>query len=245
MASCVFAVISAGEHALPAAAAGGGACALAVIAFGLAERRAATPLLPLGLLRSARFRFATGASLVLNLTANGSLFVVTRYLQSVHGYGARTAGIMLLPLFVPLAVLSPLAGGLTARSGPRVPLLAGAAFMGAGELALTMARPSAGYPLLLPALAGLGIGVGFFTAPIVATAMRAVPAGQAGLAGGINNTARQAGTALGVAIFGAVAGNPALAAHYTTAMGALGVAAALAWGAIAVRLLAGNCVTNR
>ena len=79
------------------------------------------------------------------------------------------------------------------------------------------------------ALLGVGFGVGLFTAPVVAAAMRAVPAERSGLASGVNNTARQAGTALGVAIFGAVAGSPAHADHFIAALRGLGVAAAIGW----------------
>jgi DHA2 family methylenomycin A resistance protein-like MFS transporter len=71
--------------------------------------------------------------------------------------------------------------------------------------------------------------VGLFTAPVVAAAMRAVPADRSGLASGINNTARQAGTALGVAIFGAIAGSPAQPGHFIAALRLLGVAAAIGW----------------
>jgi hypothetical protein len=51
----------------------------------------------------------------MNLTSNGLLFLLTRYLQSILGHSSRMAGLMLSPLFAPLAVASPLAGRLTAR----------------------------------------------------------------------------------------------------------------------------------
>jgi DHA2 family methylenomycin A resistance protein-like MFS transporter len=173
----------------------------------------------------------------MNLTSNGLLFLLTRYLQSVRGVSALTAGLMLLPLFVPLAALSPLAGRLTARSGPRPVLLAGAVLAAAGQLSLLAVTPASGYARLLPVLLGIGLGIGLFTAPVVATAIRAVPSGQSGLASGINNTARQAGTALGVAIFGAVAGAPADPAHFVTGLHGLGIAAAASW-AVIIGLLA-------
>lgn len=76
---------------------------------------------------------------------------------------------------------------------------------------------------------GVGVGPGLFNAPVVSTAIRAVPPGRSGLASGVNNTARQAGTAMGVAIFGAIAGAPADAQHFVAAMRALGVTAAILW----------------
>ncbi|HEU5417320.1 MAG TPA: MFS transporter [Streptosporangiaceae bacterium] len=238
LAALVYAVISAGDGQAPLIVAAAGALAvLAAAGFVLAERRAPEPLLPLTVLSSPRFRVANTAALVMNLTSNGLLFVLTRYLQSVRGVSALTAGLMMLPLFVPLAVLSPLAGRLTARSGPRPALLAGAVLAAAGQLSMLAVTPASPYLQLLPALLGVGLGLGLFNAPVVATAIRAVPAGQSGLASGINNTARQAGTALGVAIFGAVAGSPAASGHFTAGLHGLGVAAALAWAGV-IALLA-------
>lgn len=69
-----------------------------------------------------------------------------------------------------------------------------------------------------------------FTAPVVAAAIRAVPAERSGLASGINNTARQTGTALGVAIYGAIAGSPRPTGHFITALRELGSAAAILSG---------------
>jgi MFS transporter, DHA2 family, methylenomycin A resistance protein len=169
----------------------------------------------------------------MNLTSNGLLFLLTRYLQSILGHSAVDTGIMLLPLFVPLAVLSPLTGRLTARHGPRPVLLAGALLAAAGQLCLLLINPTSTYPRLIPALICVGLGVGLFTAPVVATAIRSVPAERSGLASGINNTARQAGTALGVAIYCAIAASPTHPGHFIDALRGLGIAAAILWIAVA------------
>jgi MFS transporter, DHA2 family, methylenomycin A resistance protein len=182
--------------------------------------------------RTPAFWVANGSSLVMNTTANGVLFLLTQYLQSVLGHDPLAAGVMLLPLFVPMAVLSPLAGRLTARHGPRPVLVAGAALAAAGMLGLTAVTPDGGYWRAFPALAGIGLGVGTFTAPVVATAIRAVPPSLSGLASGINNTARQAGTTLGITVFGAVAGSPAFPGHFVTSLRVLGAVAGGLWLAV-------------
>jgi len=228
LAATVYAVIAAAGSAIAAIAAAAVA-ALAAVGLVVTERRVADPLLPPALFARPAFRGVTVSALLMNLTSNGLLFLLTRYLQSILGRSPLTAGLMLLPLFAPLAVTSPLAGRLTARYGPRPVMLAGAAVAGAGQLCLLLVSPAAGYPRLLPALLGVGFGIGLFTAPLVAAALRAVPAERSGLASGINNTARQAGTALGVAVFGAIAGSPTDADHFITALRWLGVAAAIGW----------------
>lgn len=232
LAAIVYAVIAAGTNAVAAAIAGA-VGVLAVVALVLVERRVMEPLLPPSLFRRPAFAAANGSALVMNLTSNGLLFLLTRYLQSVLGHSALDAGLILLPLFVPLAALSPLAGRLTARHGPRPVLLAGALLAAAGQLCLLFVSTTSSYPRVIPALIGVGLGVGLFTAPIVATAIRAVPAERSGLASGINNTARQAGTALGVAIYGALAASPAHPGHFIGALRDLGIAAAVLWIAAA------------
>lgn len=209
LAALVFGVIDTGHHGLrPGAMAAFVVAAVAATALVAWERRAPTPMLPPDLLRRAAFAGPNGAALLMNLVVNGTLFVTTLYLQQVQHRSALIAGIALLPLFVPLAALAPVTGRLTARFGPRPPMLAGAAVAALGAAALLLVEPARGYGALVPALAGLGVGAGLFTASVVAAAVRAVPAERSGLASGVNNTARQTGTALGVAVFGAVAAIP-------------------------------------
>jgi DHA2 family methylenomycin A resistance protein-like MFS transporter len=85
--------------------------------------------------------------------------------------------------------------------GPQRPLAAGLVCAGCGLVAL-VAGPS------VPAFILWGAGLGVMTPAIVAAAMGAVEPARAGLAAAVNNTARQAGTAIGIAIAGALAGSP-------------------------------------
>jgi MFS transporter, DHA2 family, methylenomycin A resistance protein len=233
LAAVVYAVIAVGGGGSPVAmAASAGLAAAAVAGFFLTEARVASPLVPLALFRDRAFGTANSAALVMNLTSNGLLFLLTRYLQSILGHSALTAGLMLVPLFVPMVLLSPVAGRLNARYGPRPPMFAGAALAAAGQLCLLAVTPAGGYLTLLPALLGVGIGLGLFAAPAVTAAIRAVPPEQSGLASGVNNTARQVGTALGVAIYGAVAGSPAHTQHFVATLHGSGIAAAAAWLAV-------------
>ncbi|TDD87211.1 MFS transporter [Actinomadura darangshiensis] len=227
----VWTVIAAG-HGHRETAAGTAVLTLAAAAaFVAAERRAAAPMFPGGLLRAPAFLGANAIALIMNLVTNGVLFVATLHLQQAGHRSALAAGAMLLPMAVPLAVLAPVSGRLTARFGTRVPLAAGAAVAAAGCLSLLGAGQGGGYGALLPALLGIGIGDGLIVTAVVAAAMRAVAPAHAGLAGGVNNTARQVGTALGVAVFGAVAG-PATQPAFASGLHAL------AWASVALWLAA-------
>ena len=201
---------------------------IAAAAFAAAERRAAAPMFPGGLLRVPAFLGANAIALIMNLVSNGMLFVATLRLQQAGHRPALAAGAMLLPMAVPLVLLAPVSGRLTARFGTRVPLGAGTAVAAAGSLSLLAAGPGGGYAALLPALLAIGIGDGLIVTAVVAAAMRAAPPAHAGLAGGVNNTARQAGTALGVAVYGAVAG-PALRPAFTSGLHVLAWTSAALW----------------
>lgn len=238
LAAAVYAVIAGGEEAWPAVAVAAPVAVVALIAFLGAEHIAVSPLLPPSVFASPAFPVANLSALIMNLTSNGLLFVLARYLQSVQGRGALQAGLMTLAMAVPVPLMAPLAGRVTARHGPVPVLLAGAALAGAGQLSLLAVGAHSPYALLFPALALVGIGIGIFVTPVVAMAVRAVPPDRSGLASGINNMARQVGTALGVAVFGAIAGSPARVPHFISAMHALGVAAALAWLAVISMILA-------
>jgi DHA2 family methylenomycin A resistance protein-like MFS transporter len=183
-------------------------CAVALlVAFVLVERRRGEQaMLPLGLFRRPAFSAANGAAGAMNLGTLGMLFVLTLFLQQTQHRSALEAGLCLVPLFAPLAVLAPLAGRLTSRIGPRVPTVAGLA-VAAGGLALLLAADArSGYLVLLPAFLLWGIGIGVLTPAVVAAAIAAVPERREGLASAVNNTARQAAGAIGIAVAGAIAG---------------------------------------
>ena len=230
LAGVVFAVISTGHHGPGTTVWVAAALAVAaLVGFVLRERHTAEPMLPLSLLRSPAF---TGANLVaaaMNLAGIGTVFVATLYLQSVQHHSAFTAGVMLLPLFAPLAALAPITGRLTARFGPRPPMTAGLVLGAAGSAALVGLTPASSYLRFLPVLLGLGIGMGLLTAAVVAAAVRSVPAERSGLASGVNNTARQAAGALAIAVYGVLAGSPTRPDRFTDGLGAIGILGAAVW----------------
>lgn len=146
---------------------------------------------------------------LMNLVGLGTILVMTLYLQERLGHSALTAGLELLPLFAPLAVLSPVAGRITARVGPRLPMTAGLLLGATGSACLLLVRPTSTYAVVVPVELGLGVGMGLLTAAVVSAAIASLPPDRAGFASGLNNTARQAVGALGIALYGAVVGSPA------------------------------------
>ncbi|MBB4682815.1 MFS transporter [Amycolatopsis jiangsuensis] len=215
----------------------------AAVAFVVVERRSAQPMLPPALLRSPQTTGANVVSAAMNFVGLGSILVLTLYLQGVLRATPMNAAAGLLPLFVPLAVLGPVSGRLTARFGPLPPMLAGLVLGALGMLNLLRLAPSGGYAEVLPTLLGLGLGMGLLTAAVVTAAVDGAPAGRAGIAGGMNNAARQAGGALGVAVFGAVTGEPDAPVRFVHGLHLLGSLAAGLW--LAGVVLAVVCTRRR
>jgi EmrB/QacA subfamily drug resistance transporter len=227
-----------------------GAGTLGELAAGLAalaffcwwELHTASPLIDLRIFTSRAFTTAAASVTVIFFALFGSLFLLTQYLQLVHGYSPLSAGVRALPFAAAMGVMSPLSPVLAARLGARVVVPAGLAFMGAGLLDLSTASVGTGYPALAVAVAVMGAGMGLVMAPASATIMTTVPAQQAGAGSAINDTIREVGGALGVAIVGSISAaayrsqlGAALAAHHVPA-----AVARVATGSVAAADLAGQ-----
>lgn len=235
LAAGTFAVIEAGHTGLDAPVVVAAVLAvLALVGFLRVEHRAAHPMLPLGLFRDRAFSTANAVAGVMNLGTLGLLFLLTLFLQGVQQRTPLAAGAAVLPLFLPLSVLGPVAGRLTAKFGARPVMVAGLVVAAAGVGLLATWTTSTSYLQLLPAMLAWGTGLGFLTPAVVAAAIAAAPAQRAGLASGVNNTARQAGGALGIAAYAALAGQPSEVARFLTGLHLTGLITAALFTAAAV-----------
>jgi DHA2 family methylenomycin A resistance protein-like MFS transporter len=227
-----YGAIAAGQGVSTRVWISGACCVLLFAGFLVWERFSREPVLPL--LRTPAFTGANAIAATMNFVGIGTVFVATLYLQSFLHNGALTAGMLMLPLFVPLALGAPITGRLTARFGPRPPMLGGLLVGACGGVLLLAVRPDSGYRQLLPTLLCLGVGMGLLTAAVVTAALRAGPADRPGLSSGVNNAARQAGGALGTAVFGAMAGQPQNPAVFAAGIRQIGTVIAVLWAAAAV-----------
>jgi MFS transporter, DHA2 family, methylenomycin A resistance protein len=233
-----FAPIEAGREGVgsaPVLVAVAAAAVLSIALFATERRQGEEAMLPLGLFRRPTFSAANAIAATMNLGTLGTLFVLTLFLQSVQHHSPLVAGLALVPLFAPLALLAPLGGRLVAKIGPRLPIAASLLVAAFGLALLGGAESASGYASLLPAFLLWGIGLGILTPAVVAAAIGSVPDDRSGLASAINNTSRQAGGAIGIALAGAIAGPPGdpefLSGFHAVAIGAAAlyvVAAALA-----------------
>jgi EmrB/QacA subfamily drug resistance transporter len=176
----------------------------ALAAFVWWELRVPSPLIDLRVFTSRAFSAAAGSVTVIFFTLFGSLFVLTQYLQLVQGYSPLSAGLRALPFALAMAAVSPVSPLIAARVGTRVIMPAGMALMGLGLLDLSTAGVHTAYPPIALAVAIMGAGMGLVMAPASNAIMTTVPAHQAGAGSAINDTIREVGGALGVAIVGSL-----------------------------------------
>ena len=169
------------------------------------ERRRRDPLIELRFFRSAPFSGATVIALSTFVGLGGFLFLNTLYLQQARGLSPLTAGLYLLPMAVTTVVVGPLTGRLLGRVGARPSLVLGGAGICASGLMLTGLTETTSHLLLTAAYVVFGVGFASVNPPITNTAVSGMPPAQAGVAAAVASTSRQVGTALGIAIVGALA----------------------------------------
>ena len=188
------------------------------VAFVLRERRAAHPLVDLGLFRSGPFSAGLGAGAASFLALFGVLLVTPLYLHARLGLGPTVSGLLLTVLPVVLALVAPAAGRLADRHGARVPMTFGMV-LAAGGLA-GMAIGAESIAAIAVSLAAVGAGLGFFTPANNASVAAAGHDHQAGMVSGVLNMTRGIGTSLGVAV-GAATYALASAGRASAAQGSL------------------------
>jgi EmrB/QacA subfamily drug resistance transporter len=190
------------------------------------EPRRLEPLIDFRFFRSIPFSASTATAVCAIATSAGFLFLTTLYLQDVRGFSPLKAGLTLLPMPIMMALTAPIAGRMLARGGPRVPFVIAGAALTLSSAALSQLSPTSGPLFLASTYALFGIGAGMVNSPITNGIMSGVPKSQAGVASGMNSSARQLGQSLGVAIVGSVL---AASLHGSIAGGFLAAAHAGWW----------------
>jgi DHA2 family methylenomycin A resistance protein-like MFS transporter len=205
--AAIFALIEGGRQGFttgPTLGAGG-ISILALVLFARVEWRRPVPMLDPRWFRRAEFAGANAGAGLMNLGTLGALFAISLYLQQRQGLSPLQTGLNLLPLAAPLTLLTPFTGRLVAVAGTRRPagyglLVCGLAY---AALALLGSKLTTAPDWALTALAGTGMAVA--VPGLVAGATEALGPDRAGIAAAVNNTSRQVGGAIGVALIGGFA----------------------------------------
>ncbi len=174
-------------------------------AFVAWELRAKEPMLDLGYFRNPRFTAATTAIALVFFAMFGSYFLYTQYLQSVHGYTPLAAAVRILPWALAYLVSATQSAKLVERFGQRMVVASGLVVAGVGLAMLAVTSgPNASYWWFMVSVIVQALGMGITTAPSTGAIMRSLPLRKAGVGSAVNDTTRELGGAMGVAVMGSV-----------------------------------------
>ena len=202
----VFTIIEAPELGwLSAATLGGFALAVALlVAFVVWELRVAHPLLPVRIFENLRFSAASVSVTAAFFALFGFVFLITQYFQLIRGYSPLSAGIRTLPVAGAIALASIVSPRLVERWGTKLVVAGGLFSMAAGFAWVSTAAVDTPYLAIVGQMILLGGGLGATTAPATESIMGSLSVDKAGVGSAVNDTTRELGGTLGVAVIGSV-----------------------------------------
>jgi EmrB/QacA subfamily drug resistance transporter len=206
MAILIYTIIEAPNHGWGDARslAGFALAGTLLVAFIAWERRAAAPMLDVGLFRNLRFSAASGAVTISFFSLMGFIFLVTLYFQFLKGYTPFSTGVRLLPVATLTGITSVLGTRLAVRSGTKLVVAAGLVSLAAGLAWTATASASTTYLTIAGQMVLIGSGIGLTSAPATESIMGAVPRAKAGVGSAVNDATRILGGTLGVAVIGSI-----------------------------------------
>ncbi|MFI9331317.1 MFS transporter [Kitasatospora sp. NPDC052868] len=178
--------------------------AVVLAAFVAVELRVPEPMLPLGLFRRHAFTGVQLAAFAVSSSLFALFLYLTLYLQNYLGLSPFAAGVRYLPITMLSFLVAPVSGLLLSRVPARLLLFVGLLAVGAGLLLMGDIQPEDDWTGLLAGFLVGGAGVGLINPVIADVAVSVVPKENSGMAAGINDTFRQVGIAVGIAVWGAV-----------------------------------------
>ena len=184
--------------------AGGFALALLSV-FILWERRCRHPLLDVSIFSNLRFSAASGAVAAAFFGLFGFIFLITQFMQLVQGYSPLEAGLRTVPFALATALTAPIAIAVMHRVGSTLVVGGGLLLMSAGFLLASRIEADSDYfGIVLASMVVMAVGLGLTTGPATESIMGALPAAKAGVGSAVNDTTRELGGTLGVALVGSV-----------------------------------------
>lgn len=177
---------------------------VALLLFAARELTAGDPMVDFELFRNRAFSGASFGIAVSYLVMFGMMFLLTQYLQMVLGYSPFGAGLLMLPMSLTMMVLAPQAAKVVARFGVARVAPVGMGLVAVGLVALSLLGTGSPGPMVYLALGPMMVGLASTTPSLTATIMSAVPRERAGVGSAMNDTTRELGGALGVAVLGSL-----------------------------------------
>lgn len=177
---------------------------LLTAAFFVWELRSDHPMLDLHFFENPRFSVASGAIMVTFFSMFGAIFVLTQYFQFVLGYSPLETGVRLLAFAIPMMILAPLSAKFVGRFGTKAVVVTGLSLITTGLVLSTGLTASSSYADIAWRMVIMASGMALTMAPATTSIMGSLPLAKAGVGSAVNDTTRQIGGAVGVAVVGSV-----------------------------------------
>jgi EmrB/QacA subfamily drug resistance transporter len=176
-----------------------------LVIFFLWERHSTHPMLDVTFFKNPRFTAASNGIMLVFFSMFGAVFLITQYFQFVLGYSPLETGVRFLPWATAVMILSPISARVVERVGTKVIVGAGLACVGAALILLAGVDATSSYwPDIIVRMLLLALGLSMTMAPATESIMGSLPRARAGVGSAVNDTTRQVGGALGVAVVGSV-----------------------------------------
>jgi EmrB/QacA subfamily drug resistance transporter len=172
--------------------------------FAAWEARNPRPMLDVRFFRNARFSAASATITLAYFALFASTFLLTQYFQFVLGYSALKSGLMLTPVALGLIIGSPVAPRFVHRLGTKRVVVFGLLVVAAAMACYASNTIMSSFALGFGVRLVDGMGMGFTVAPVTESIMGSLPTSRAGVGSAVNDTTRQTGGALGVAVLGSI-----------------------------------------
>jgi EmrB/QacA subfamily drug resistance transporter len=176
--------------------------AIGLFGFVMWELHTERPVLDVRLFRNRAFGAGSLSIAVQFFAAFGFFYVSIQYLQGMLGYSPLRSAVALMPMGAVIPPLSAAAPGIAKRFGLKLVNAAGLGSMAAGFVVLALLNKDSGYLSFLPGLMLFGAGMALSTAPASESIVNSLPKSKHGVASAVNDTTRELGGALGIAVIG-------------------------------------------
>ena len=163
------------------------------------------PMLPMKYFADRRFSVGSGVITTSFFVMFGWFFLFGLYLQFARGYSPLEAGFATLPTAVMFILVSPRSATLAERIGAGRTMAGGFALVAVGMAGMAIVGADTPYPYLALAMMVMAGGMAVVAAPATGSIISAVPLNRAGVSSAVNDTTRELGGALGIAVFGSIA----------------------------------------
>jgi EmrB/QacA subfamily drug resistance transporter len=184
-----------------------GAFAVGIVLIGVFlawESHTDEPMLDVNFFKRPRFSAASGAITFTFMAMMGTIFVLTQYLQSVHGFSPLKAGAVLIPMSAVMMVLAPMSARVVERVGTKLVLGAGLIVVSLALASMSLFTAGTSIWWIIAATMLMASGMANVMAPATESIMGSLPREKAGVGSAVNDTTRQVGGAIGVALIGSL-----------------------------------------